>query len=152
MNESESQTYRHMWTRPESIRSSPRYGLSTPYRLTIGNRAWLFHHVLFNMGDLYLVLPALKLSTPNAGRLMMFSLNMVDYSMSLILLSTWDFLLDKYPLKGPLWTFLTLWGLLCDPSFMLKSWGWDCASGYVVLCKWLCGGVQAAMWWWPMRF
>ena len=30
---------------------------------------------------------------------------------------------------------------------MLKSWGWDCASGYVVLCKRLCGAVQAAMWW-----
>ena len=35
-----------------SIRSSPRYGLSTPYRLTIRNSARLFHHVLFNMGDL----------------------------------------------------------------------------------------------------
>ena len=42
------------------------------------------------MGDLYLVLPALNLSTRNAGilimmqqvRLMMFSLNMVDYFMS----------------------------------------------------------------------
>ena len=48
----------------------------------------LFHHVLFNMGDLHLVLPALNLSTLNAGnliimqqvRLMMFSLNMVEYS------------------------------------------------------------------------
>ena len=73
-----------------SIRSSPRNGLSTPYRLTIWNSARLFHHGLFNMGDLHLVLPALNLSTLNAGfsimmqqvRLMMFSLNMVDYSMS----------------------------------------------------------------------
>ena len=48
------------------------------------------------MGDLHLVLPALNLSTRNAGilimmqqvRLMMFSLNMVDYSMSFLLLST----------------------------------------------------------------
>ena len=48
-----------------SIRSSPRYGLSTPYRLTIRNSARLFHHVLFNMGDLHLVLPALNLSTLN---------------------------------------------------------------------------------------
>ena len=34
-----------------SIRSSPRYSLSTPYRLTIRNSARLFHlhHVLFNM-------------------------------------------------------------------------------------------------------
>ena len=69
-----------------SIRSSPRYDLSTPYRLTIRNSARLFHHVHFNMGDLHLVLPALYLCTLNAGilimmqqvRLMMFSLNMVD--------------------------------------------------------------------------
>ena len=82
-----------------SIRSSPRYGLSTPYRLTIRNSARLFHHVLFNMADLHLVLPALNLSTLNAGisimmqqvRLMMFSLNMVDYSMSFLSLYTWDY-------------------------------------------------------------
>ena len=75
-----------------SIRSSLSYGLGTPYRLTIRNSARLFHHVLFNMGDLHLVLPALNWSTLNAGilimmqkvRLMMFSLNMVDYSMSFL--------------------------------------------------------------------
>ena len=79
-----------------SILSSPRYGFSTPYRLTIWNSARLFNIVLFNMGDLHLVLPALNLSTLNAGilimmqqvRLMMFSLNMVDYSMSFLSLST----------------------------------------------------------------
>ena len=79
-----------------SIRSSPRYSLSTPYRLTIRNSARLFHHVLFNMADNHLVLPALNLCTLNAGisimmqqvRLMMFSLNFVDYSMSFLLLST----------------------------------------------------------------
>ena len=68
-----------------SIMSSLRYGFSTPYRLTIRNSARLFNIVLFNMGDLHLVLPALNLSTLNAGilimmqkvRLMMFSLNMV---------------------------------------------------------------------------
>ena len=83
-------------TRPGAIRSSLRYGLSTPYRLIIRNSARLFHIVLFNMGDMHLVLPALKLSTLNAGilimmhqvRLMMFSLNMVDYSMSFLLLSS----------------------------------------------------------------
>ena len=82
-----------------SIRLSPRYGLSTPYRLTIRKSARLFHHVLFNMGDLHLFLPALNLSTLNAGilimmqqiRLMMLSLNMVDYSISFLLLSTWNF-------------------------------------------------------------
>ena len=71
-----------------SIRSSLRYGLSTLYRVTIRN-----------MGDMHLVLPALNLSTLNAGilimmqqeRLMIFSLNMVDYSMSFLLLSTWNF-------------------------------------------------------------
>ena len=50
-----------------SIRSSPRYGLSTPYRLTIRKSARLFHHVLFNMPDLHLVLPELNLSILDAG-------------------------------------------------------------------------------------
>ena len=48
------------------------------------------------MGDLHLVLPALNLSSLNAGilimmhqvRLIMFSLNMVDYSLTFLLLST----------------------------------------------------------------
>ena len=79
-----------------SISSSPSYGLSTPCRLPIRNSARLFRHILFNMGDLHLVLPALDLSALDAGilimmqkvRLMMFSLNMVDYSMSFLLLST----------------------------------------------------------------
>ena len=70
-----------------SIRSSLRYGLSTLY---------LYRLTIRNMEDLHLVLPALNLSTLNAGilimmqkvRLMMFSLNMVDYSMSFLLLST----------------------------------------------------------------
>ena len=56
------------------------------------NSARLFHHVLFSTGDLHLVLPALNLSTLNAGilimmhqaRLIMFSLNMVDYSMHVL--------------------------------------------------------------------
>ena len=68
------------------------YGLSTPYKLTIRNSARLLHHVLFNMGDLHLVLPALNLSTLKASilirmqqvRLMMFLLNMVDYPMSFL--------------------------------------------------------------------
>ena len=69
--------------------SSPRYGLSTPY-IDLRNSAGLFHHVLNYMVDL--VLPELNLSTLDAGiliivqqvRLMMFSLNMVDYSMSIL--------------------------------------------------------------------
>ena len=76
--------------------SSPRYDFGTPHRLTIRNSTTLFNLVLFNMGDLHLVLPAVNLSTLNAGilimmqqvRLIMFSLNMVDYSMSFLLLST----------------------------------------------------------------
>ena len=68
-----------------SIGSSPRYGLSTPYKSTFRNSARLLHHVLFNMGCLHLVLPALNLFTLNAGilimmkqvSLMMFLLNMV---------------------------------------------------------------------------
>ena len=80
----------------ESIRSSPRYGLSTPYRLTIRNSDRLFHHILIHIGDLRLVLPAMKLSILDAGilimvqqvRLMMFTFNMVDYSMSFLSLKT----------------------------------------------------------------
>ena len=72
--------------------SSQRYGFSTPYKLTIRNSTTLFNIVLFNMGDLHLVLPALNLSTLNTGiliimqqvRLMMFSLKQVDYSMSFL--------------------------------------------------------------------
>ena len=62
----------------------------------------LFQHVLVFMGDLYLVHPALNLSTLDADililmeqvNLMMFSLNMVDSPMSFLLLSK-----DKY--RGP---------------------------------------------------
>ena len=72
-----------------SIRSSPRYGWSLPYRSTIRNSARLFYHVLFNMEDLHLVLPAPNLSSLNAGILIM--------------------MLDKQ--GGPFWTFLTLWVL-----------------------------------------
>ena len=51
------------------------------------------------MVDLHFVLPALNLSTLDAGiliivqqvRLMMFSMNMMDYSMSLLSLSTLTF-------------------------------------------------------------
>ena len=66
-----------VWEKPQldwgSIRSSPRYSLSTPYRLTIRNSARLFHlhHVLFNMVNLHLFLPALNFSTLNAGILIM---------------------------------------------------------------------------------
>ena len=38
---------------------------SIPYRMTIRNSASLFNIVLFNMGDLHLVLPALNLSNLN---------------------------------------------------------------------------------------
>ena len=79
-----------------SIRSSPTEGLSTPYRLTKGSSVGLFHHVHVHMGDLNLVYPALNLFILDAGilimvqqvGLMMFSLNMVDYSMSFLSLST----------------------------------------------------------------
>ena len=72
-------------------------GLPSGYfRLTIWNSSRLFHHVLFNMGHLHLILPALNLSTLNASILilmqqvilMMLSLNMVDHSMSFLSLST----------------------------------------------------------------
>ena len=58
----------------------------TPYRLTTRNSARLFHHVLFNMGDLHLVLPALNLSNLNAGILIMMQqvrLRMVSLILSM---------------------------------------------------------------------
>ena len=56
-----------------SIRSSPKDGLSTPYRLTkdIRSSEGLFHHVLVYMGDIQLVHPALNLFTLDAGILIM---------------------------------------------------------------------------------
>ena len=59
----------------------------------------LFHHVLVYMGNLHLVHPALNLSILDAGilimvqqvSLMMFSLTMVDFPMSLLFLSSWIF-------------------------------------------------------------
>ena len=82
-----------------SIRSSPGDGLNTPCRLT-KIQCWtvtvgLLHNVLIYMGELHLVLPAMILSTLDAGilimvqpvRLMMFSLNMMNFSISFLLLS-----------------------------------------------------------------
>ena len=62
-------------------------------------RLGLFHHVLVYTGDLQLVHPALNLSTLDTGILIMvqyvsliiFSLNMVNYPMSFLLLSSWNF-------------------------------------------------------------
>ena len=63
MNNDENEEHNLVQTRSKldvgSIRSSPRDGLSTPYRLNIRNSARLFHIVLFDMGDLYLVLTPL---------------------------------------------------------------------------------------------
>ena len=87
----------------------------------------LFHHVLVYIGDLNLVHPALNLSILDAGILIMvqqvslilFSLTMVDYPMSFLLLSTCKFLVDKYHYKMFLLFEFCLW----DPSFRLKSCG-----------------------------
>ena len=91
-----------------SIMSSPRYGLSCSYRLTIRkNNARLFHlHHVLHFVDLYLVLPAPNLSILNASilimmqqvRLIMFSLNIVDYSIHVLPLAVhlkYFFFLDK---------------------------------------------------------
>ena len=50
-------------TRQGVDKVKPRYGLSTPYRLTNRYSAKLFQIVLFNMGDLHLVLTPLNLYT-----------------------------------------------------------------------------------------
>jgi len=107
-----------------------------------------------NMGDLQLFLPALNLSTLNAGilimmqqvRLMMFSLNTVDYSMSFLLLSTQNFFC--WTSGGDHSEPFLLFEVYCGtPPSCLKVRGgivqaamWCCASGYVVVCKRLCGG------------
>ena len=58
-----------MRTRPGVNKVKPKVWFK--YSLTIRNSARLFHHVFLNMGDLHLVLPALNLSTLNAGILIM---------------------------------------------------------------------------------
>ena len=97
----------HSWPKAKtqldrgSIRSSPWNSLSPPCRLNIRSSARLFHHVLFKMGDLHLVLPALNLSTlpecwhfdEHQVRLMMFSLNKVELSHSLSFLWIPSFML-----------------------------------------------------------
>ena len=108
-----------------------------------------------------MVLPALNLSNMNAGilimmqqvRLMMFSLNTVDYSMSFLLLSTQNFFC--WTSRGDHSEPFLLFEFYCGtPSSCLKVRGgvckrlcgvvqaamWCCASGYVVVCKRLCGG------------
>ena len=83
-----------------------------------------FHHVLVYMGDLHLVHPALNLSILDAGilimvqqvSLMMFSLNMVDFPMSFLSLST----CFVGQVEGTILRCsysLIFWG---DPSFILK--------------------------------
>ena len=59
-------------------------------------------------------------------RIMMFSLNMVDYSMSFLLLSTWIFFTDKYKyfLRFFLW----------NPFFILERY-WVVVGGL-----WVVGG------------
>ena len=109
----------------ESIRLSQRYGLSTPYRFTIWNSVRLFHHVLFNIGDLHLVLPALNLSTLNAGILIMMKQVLTEHGGRLHVLSLavqlrficrgqegGTILNISYPSRFFLW----------NPSFMLKSY------------------------------
>ena len=79
----------------------------------------LFHHPLVYIGDLRLVYPALNLSILVASiliivqqvSLMMFSLNMVDYSMSFFSLSSW--ILFGGQVQGTI--------LRCSSSFMFKS-------------------------------
>ena len=71
------------------IRSSPKYGLSTPW-------TGLSHHFLIYMGDLHFFLPLLNLNTLDASilimvqqvRMMMFSQNVLEYFMSFLSLST----------------------------------------------------------------
>ena len=83
-------------TRPGVDKVKPKVWFKYSFQITNRNIARLFHHVLICMGDLHLVLPALNLSTLDDGilimvqqeRMMMFSLNMVDYSVSFLSLST----------------------------------------------------------------
>ena len=94
------------------------------------------------MGILHVVLPALNLSTLNAGilimmqqvRLMMFSQNTVDYSMSFLLLSTQNFF--GWTSGGDHSEPFLLFEVYCGtpPSCLKVRGGW--------------GGVG----WWPMRF
>ena len=123
----QSQHPNETWTQLdwESIRSSPRDGSSTFYRLTkvgwvlVGGWVWW-------VGWL-----APKISVSSSGilrmvhqiRLMMFSLKMVDYSMSFLLLSTWIFFwrISRVDYSGP---FLFSELFCGTPPSCLKVGGW----------------------------
>ena len=79
-------------TRPGVDKVKPKVCFKCSLWVTNRNIAGRFHHTLIHMGDLHLVLPALNLSTLDAGILIMvqqermkvFSLDMVDYSVSFL--------------------------------------------------------------------
>ena len=88
------------------------------------------------MGDLHLVQPALNLSTLDAGilimmrqvSLMMFSLNMVDYPMSFLLLSSWIFF--WWTSTGDHSKMFLLFEYCCGtPPSCLKVMGWVVGGG-----------------------
>ena len=70
-----------------SIRSSPRDGLSVLLTVRLRSNVGLFHYALVYMS----ILDASILIFIQQVSLMMFSLTMVDYSMSFLLLSSLNF-------------------------------------------------------------
>ena len=116
--------------------------VSPPYRLNKGQcltvTPFPYPHWRPAFGDL--VLPALNLSILDAGilimvqqvRLMMFSLNMVDYPMTFLLLSTWDFF--WWTSRGDHSKMFLLFEFCCGtPPSCLKVRGWV-VGGWVAYC------------------
>ena len=140
----------HSWPKAKtqldrgSIRSSPRYGLSTPFRLT-KEQCWTVSPCSWLNRRPALGPSCTEFSTLDAGilimvqqvRLIMLSLNMLDYSMSLHLLSTLIFFGRTSIGVTILSKFYSL-GFVMGP-LMLKSYraGW-CEVGWCGVC-WCCG-------------
>ena len=106
----------------------------------------MFHHVLIYMVDLHLVLPAMNLSILDAGilimvqqvRLMMFTLNMVDYPMSFLSMSTFFWWTSREDHSK----MFLLFEFCCEtPPSCLKVRGWVEPES-MWWSQSLCGGLQ----------
>ena len=129
-------------------RSSPMYGLSTPYSYPVPPCFFQHGRPAFGPSCIEFVYPECWHFDNDATSKIDDVLTEHGGLLHVLPLAVHPefFLLDK--LGGPLWTFLPLWGLKWNPSFMLKSFGvvgWVAheilvsAQGPLVLGFWVWG-------------
>ena len=120
-----------------SLRSSPRYGLSTTYRLT-QKQCWTVPPCSYLCGRPPFCPSCTEFSTLDAGilimvqqvRLIMFSLNMLDNSMSFLSLSTLIFVgLVKQFMMAPMILVSAPVPLVLILVLNWVGLGWGCALG-----------------------